>query len=193
MNYFLGLLILSQLLAITTGSDVVTATEKSFNAEVLKHPGIVVVEFFAPWCGHCKALAPEYEKAATLLKGVAKLVAVDASDQANAGIAQKYGVQGFPTLKVFGADKKKPVDYQGPRTSDGIVTETMKNINQLVKDRKKGGSTAGAGGSKSSSTGSKSSGSSSGSKKSSSGGSEVVELTDLNFDALVMDRYVLNC
>ena len=73
------------------------------------------------------------------MKGVVKLVAVDASAQENSALAQKYGVQGFPTLKIFGADKKKPTDFQGQRTSDGIVTEAMKNLNQLVKDRKKGG------------------------------------------------------
>lgn len=84
---------------------------------------------------------------------------------------------------MFGADKKSPADYQGQRTADGIVTEAMKNVNQLVKDRKKGKAGSGSDSSKSKS----SSSSSGGSKK--SGGSEVVELTELNFNALVMERY----
>lgn len=163
-------------------SDVIEATDKNFKDEVLKYPGIAIVEFYAPWCGHCKSLAPEYEKAATALKGVVKIVAVDATTSEK--LAQKYQVQGFPTLKVFGADKKSPVDYQGQRTSDAIISEAMKSANQLVKDRKKGksgsntGSTGGNAGSKSSSS------SSGGSKK---GGSEVIELTELNFNALVME------
>ena len=73
-------------------SDVVSATEKSFSAEVLKHKGIVIVEFYAPWCGHCKSLEPEYEKAASVLKGVVKVVAVDATSEE--GLAQKYGISG---------------------------------------------------------------------------------------------------
>ena len=85
-------------------------------------------------CGHCKSLEPEYEKAASVLKGVVKIVAVDATVAES--LAQKYQVKGFPTLKVFGADKKSPTDYEGQRTSDGIVTASMKAANQLVKDRK---------------------------------------------------------
>ena len=52
----------------------------------------------APWCGHCKSLAPEYDKAASLLKGVVKVVAVDAT--AVESLARKYQIQGFPTIKV---------------------------------------------------------------------------------------------
>lgn len=158
-------------------SDVVVVTEQNFKDEVLKHPGVVLVEFFAPWCGHCKSLTPEYDKAATTLKGVAKLVALDAT--AATSLAQKYQIQGFPTLKMFGADKKSPSDYQGGRTADDIVTSVMKGVNQLVKDRKSGKS-------KPSSSGS-SEGSAKKESKSSGGGSAVIELNELNFEALVMD------
>lgn len=70
-----------------------------------------MVEFYAPWCGHCKNLAPEYEKAAKALSGVIKVGAVDMTTQQSVG--SPYGIKGFPTLKFFGADKKKPLDYNG--------------------------------------------------------------------------------
>jgi protein disulfide-isomerase A6 len=76
----------------------------------------------APWCGHCKNLAPEWAKAATELKGKVKLGAVDAT--VNTIIASKYGVQGYPTIKFFPAGKKsssKIQDYDGGRTSQDIV------------------------------------------------------------------------
>jgi protein disulfide-isomerase A6 len=160
-------------------SDVVIANDKNFKDEVLKYPGIAVVEFFAPWCGHCKSLAPEYDKAATALKGVVKIVAVDATEATS--LAQKYQIQGFPTIKVFGADKKSPTDYQGGRTSDEIVSNAMKSVNQLVKDRKGGKASSS---SSSQSKGSKTDSKSSGGSKSS--GSAVVQLTEDNFEELVM-------
>lgn len=80
-------------------------------------------------CGHCKSLAPEYDRAATVLKGVVKVVAVDATQHES--LAQKYQIQGFPTLKIFGVDKRSPSDYQGQRTADAIIAETMKLTNQL--------------------------------------------------------------
>jgi protein disulfide-isomerase A6 len=168
-------------------SDVIQANDKTFKQEVLKFDGVVIVEFFAPWCGHCKSLAPEYEKAASVLKGVVKVVAVDAT-AGGEKLAGQYGVQGFPTLKVFGADKKKPVDYQGQRTSDAIVAEGMRAANQLVKDRKKGKTAPSSSGSGSGSSGGakKASGSSGGSGKK-SGGSEVIELNEANFKALVLE------
>ena len=105
-------------------------------------------------------------------------------------LAQKFGVQGFPTLKIFGADKKKPTDYNGQRTADAIVSECMRAANQLVKDRKKGktASSGGSSGGGAKSGGSKpAGGSGGGGSKGGSGGSAVVELTELNFNALVLE------
>mmetsp|Transcript_29699 Transcript_29699/g.30103 ORF Transcript_29699/g.30103 Transcript_29699/m.30103 type:complete len:441 (+) Transcript_29699:56-1378(+) len=155
-------------------------SEDEFKSKVLKGEELWLVEFYAPWCGHCKNLAPEWEKAAGTLKGAVKVAAVDATQLES--LAQKYQIQGFPTIKVFGEDKKKPTDYQGQRTADAIATEGMKALNQMIRDRKKG-KTSSSGGSSSSS------GSGSGSKKKAggSGGPAVIELTDMNFNALVME------
>ena len=81
-----------------------------------------MVEFYAPWCGHCKNLEPEWKSAAKELGNTPniKLGAVDATIATN--LASKYKIKGFPSIKVFNAGdkKKKPVDYQGPRESAGM-------------------------------------------------------------------------
>uniref|UniRef100_A0A8C2WF39 Protein disulfide-isomerase n=1 Tax=Cyclopterus lumpus TaxID=8103 RepID=A0A8C2WF39_CYCLU len=70
-------------------------------------------------CGHCKRLAPEYEVAATRLKGFVSLVKVDCTSNSNT--CSKYGVSGYPTLKIF-RDGDETGPYDGPRTADGIVS-----------------------------------------------------------------------
>jgi protein disulfide-isomerase A6 len=95
------------------------------------------VEFYAPWCGHCKNLQPAYEKAAKSLEGLAKVAAVDCDDDSNKPFCGQFGVQGFPTLKIIrpGKTPGKPIveDYNGQRTAKGIVDAVVDKIPNHVK------------------------------------------------------------
>ena len=67
-------------------------TESNFKKLVLQSDDMWLIEFFAPWCGHCKSLEPHWKSAAGELKGKVKLGAVDAT--VHQELAQKYGVRG---------------------------------------------------------------------------------------------------
>ncbi|KAF5735501.1 protein disulfide isomerase [Tripterygium wilfordii] len=102
---------------------VLTLDHSNFDDVVGKHD-FIVVEFYAPWCGHCKKLAPEYEKAASILSShdpPIVLAKIDASDEANRKIGTQHEIQGFPTLKIFRNGGKGVQEYKGPREADGIV------------------------------------------------------------------------
>lgn len=98
---------------------VVELTTANFKKEVLDDKDSMwLVEFYAPWCGHCQKLAPSWELAAKHLKGVVKLGAVDMTEHQSVG--QPYDVKGFPTIKFFGNDKSSPQDFNGGRDADSI-------------------------------------------------------------------------
>ncbi|XP_075481860.1 protein disulfide isomerase-like 2-3 [Primulina tabacum] len=146
-------------------SPVLQLNPNNFNSKVVNSNGVVLVEFFAPWCGHCQALTPTWEKAASVLKGVATVAALDAD--AHKSLAQEYGIRGFPTIKVF-APGKPPVDYQGARDVKPIAEFALQQIKALFKERLNGKSTGG-----------------SSQKSEKSEPSESVELNSRNFDELV--------
>eukprot|EP01060_Flectonema_neradi_P026838 TRINITY_DN3626_c1_g1_i2.p1 TRINITY_DN3626_c1_g1~~TRINITY_DN3626_c1_g1_i2.p1 ORF type:complete len:458 (+),score=106.65 TRINITY_DN3626_c1_g1_i2:57-1430(+) len=97
-------------------SDVIVGNSDNWDDLIKKD--FMLAEFYAPWCGHCKKLAPEWDKAATELLGTATLVKVDATIEK--GLADKYDIEGYPTIKVF-IDGKIST-YEGGRSSADIVS-----------------------------------------------------------------------
>lgn len=91
---------------------------KSFDDLVKNSGKYVLLEFYAPWCGHCKSLAPIYEDLAKQHAGNDKLVIakIDATANEIPGVA----VSGFPTLKFFVPEKDDPIDFSGDRTIEGF-------------------------------------------------------------------------
>uniref|UniRef100_A0A674ERU4 Protein disulfide-isomerase n=1 Tax=Salmo trutta TaxID=8032 RepID=A0A674ERU4_SALTR len=85
----------------------------------------LLVEFYAPWCGHCRQLEPVYAEAARVLKGEREeegfsLAKVDAAEENQ--LAEEFDVGSFPTIKLFtDGDRNNPVDFTGKRTVQGIV------------------------------------------------------------------------
>lgn len=126
----LNSLFLSLALAGTSiAGAVVDLTPSNFDDIVLNSGKPALVEFFAPWCGHCKNLAPIYEELATSFqhaKDKVTIAKVDADKHKELG--QRFGIQGFPTLKWFDGKSETPEDYKSGRDLDslsGYVTEQV--------------------------------------------------------------------
>jgi len=103
--------------------DVVVLTDATFKEFIGKND-LSLIEFYAPWCGHCKALKPEYEVAATKLLKKVPLAKVDCTVEKET--CEAHGIQGFPTLKIF--RNSKPSDYKGQRTAAAIVEIMEKQL-----------------------------------------------------------------
>lgn len=104
-------------------SAVMSLKEDNFEKYVLKsNRKGVLVEFYAPWCGHCKSLAPVYEEVAKVYAGDAKEVMVAKVDVTeNEQLGSSYDIQGFPTLKWFSTGDPVPISYEGGRSKEDFV------------------------------------------------------------------------
>lgn len=82
-------------------SSVASVTDSSFEQEVLANDLPVLVDFWAPWCGPCRLVAPVVDELATQYSGQVKVVKLNTDD--NPDIASKYDIRSIPTLMLFRA------------------------------------------------------------------------------------------
>lgn len=123
---------------------VIEVTDKTFEKEVLQSDKLVVVKFGAPWCGPCRAIAPELEKLAKDPKYKDKIKVVDINVDENPETTKKYGITGIPDTFIF--KKLKPEDkVNGPteddqtgyRSKDQLAKWVDKHLEAKDKDNQK--------------------------------------------------------
>ncbi|KAK5109789.1 hypothetical protein LTR62_006522 [Meristemomyces frigidus] len=118
-------------------SPVLQLDGRSYRDQIEKSNHTALVEFYAPWCGHCKNLQPAFEKAAKSLSGLAKVAAVNCDAEENKPFCGSMGVKGFPTLKLVRPGKKggraMVEDYNGGRTAKAMVDAVVEKIPNHVK------------------------------------------------------------
>lgn len=102
---------------------VIELDDNNFDNIVMDSEKDVLVEFFAPWCGHCKTLAPVYDKVARDFATSQNCVVAKIDATAAPEAAKRFEIKGYPTIKFFakGSTDKKPEEYSGGRTEEDFV------------------------------------------------------------------------
>lgn len=121
--------------AADPNSAVVKLTADAYKSFIEENP-LVLAEFFAPWCGYCKQLGPEYSKAADSLNEShpdIKLAQIDCTEEEQ--LCADHGIRGYPTLKVIRGENVE--DYDGPRNADGIsdymIKQSLPSVTAVVE------------------------------------------------------------
>jgi thioredoxin 1 len=108
---------------------IIAVTDNSFESVVLQSDQPVLVDFFAPWCGPCRLLAPVVDAVAAEYQGIARVVKLNVDE--NPSISQRFGIKGIPTLVLFqngkeaermvGAASEKTITQMIERNSSGAI------------------------------------------------------------------------
>ncbi|TMW57207.1 hypothetical protein Poli38472_003132 [Pythium oligandrum] len=116
----------------TAKSNVIILTNDNFEhltqASTGATTGDWLVEFYAPWCGHCKKLEPVYEKVADELKGKVNVAKVDAT--AHSALGKRFEIQGYPTILLL--RQGTVYKYSGPRTTEELSRFARSGYKTLV-------------------------------------------------------------
>lgn len=123
-------------LGSSAASAVLDLTPSNFDDIVLKSGKPALVEFFAPWCGHCKSLAPIYDElAATFESAQDKVSIAKVNADEHKELGRRFGIQGFPTIKYFDGKSEEPQAYSGGRDIESLTNFITEKTG--VKSKKK--------------------------------------------------------
>jgi len=116
-----------------SGSKVAVLTQQNFEKLVTKSEAVWIVKFYAPWCGHCRSLQPEYDAAAKMMNGIIRFGAVNCEDNRGQNLCQKHNIQAYPTILIFRAEKmhkdKQPRRYNGRHDRQALVNSGLNFLN----------------------------------------------------------------
>ena len=115
---------------------VVNLTPDNFD-EIVDGSRHVLVKFFAPWCGHCKTMAPQYEIAAESLKGKKDVIIAEVDADKYKELGSRFGVSGFPTLKFFKKGSKTPEAYEAGRDAQDVLDFIQQKTGIIAKLKQK--------------------------------------------------------
>ncbi|MFH1864872.1 MAG: thioredoxin [Candidatus Eisenbacteria bacterium] len=105
-------------------SKAVAGTDANFEAEVLKSDVLVLVDFWAPWCGPCRLVGPVLEELADENADKLKVVKVNVDE--NSALSQRYGIRGIPTMMFFKGGKQ--VDLTVGAAMKNSIQEKIDNL-----------------------------------------------------------------
>jgi protein disulfide-isomerase A1 len=104
---------------------------KSYQDLVIDNDKDVLLEFYAPWCGHCKALAPKYDELAEKFAAFSDKVTIAKIDATTNDVPDD--ISGFPTIKLFKAGAKdEPIEYSGARSVEALAEFVRDNGSHKV-------------------------------------------------------------
>mmetsp|Transcript_31513 Transcript_31513/g.70911 ORF Transcript_31513/g.70911 Transcript_31513/m.70911 type:complete len:186 (-) Transcript_31513:306-863(-) len=125
-------------LAAASASDIVVLDSDNFDR--LTKEGVWFIKFYAPWCVHCKRLAPVWEKLAKEMKGTpVRIGKVDADSDSE--LAEKFAIQHYPTLKIV--DGNKITDYTGENNFEALhkyLHDYLQKNKSILSSNKQSGS-----------------------------------------------------